>query len=265
MQVHTEAFEELKNMLSRDTVQAYFDPQAEHELHVDGCPMGLAATLTQRKPGEQVWQVVQYASRSLTDTEKRYSQIELEALAGNFGCKKFHLFLYGILFKMVTDHKPLESVLNKPTHKTSIRVQRIVNRMLDYDFAVEYRPGRENISDYTSRHPVPLQTCTKFELKTTKEVKRYVNYVVTCNTPNAVTKEQVQKATDEDPTPLALRGCIHQGWIDPKAENLQAYKQVFSELAVVDGMVVRGDRIVVPETLKQRMIEIAHEGHQGQV
>ena len=42
---HTEAFEELKNMLSSYTVQAYFDPQAEHELHVDGCLMGLAATL----------------------------------------------------------------------------------------------------------------------------------------------------------------------------------------------------------------------------
>ena len=63
---------------------------------MDGCPMVLAATLTQRKLGEQVWQVVQYASRSLTDTEKKYSQIELETLAGDFGCKKFNLFLYGI-------------------------------------------------------------------------------------------------------------------------------------------------------------------------
>ena len=96
-------------------------------------------------------------------------------------------------------------------------------------------------------------------------MKRYVNYVVTCNKPNAVTKEQVQKATDEDPTLLALKGCIHQGWIGAKAENLQAYKHVFSELAVVDGIVVKEDRIVVPETLRQRMIEIAHEGHQGQV
>jgi len=157
-QEHTEAFEELNNMLSSDTVQAaYFDPQAEHELHVHGCPMGLAATLTQRKPGEQIWQVVQYASRSLTDTEKRYSQIELEALAGDFGCKKFHLFLYGIPFKMVTDHKPLESVFNKPTHATSIRVKRIVNRMLDYDFVVEYRPGKEKISGYTSRHQFRTQ------------------------------------------------------------------------------------------------------------
>ena len=52
---HSEAFEELKNMLSSDTVQAYFDPQAEHELHIDGCPVGLAATLTQRKPREHIY------------------------------------------------------------------------------------------------------------------------------------------------------------------------------------------------------------------
>ena len=102
---------------------------------------------------------------------------------------------------------------------------------------------------------------TNFELRTTKEV----NYVVTCNTPNAVTKEQVQKATDEDPTLIALKGCIRQGWIDARVDNLQAYKHIFSELAVVDGIVVRGARIVVPEILRQRMIEIAHEGHQGQV
>jgi len=106
---------------------------------------------------------------------------------------------------------------------------------------------------------------TNFELRTTKEVRRNVNYVVTCNTPNAVTKEQVQKATDEDPTLIALKGCIRQGWVDARADNLQAYKHIFSELAVVDGIVVRGDRIVVPEILRQRMIEIAHEGHQGQV
>ena len=62
MQEHTQAFEELKDMLSSDTVQAYYDPQVEHELHMDGCPMGLAATLMQRKPGDQVWQVVQYTS-----------------------------------------------------------------------------------------------------------------------------------------------------------------------------------------------------------
>ena len=58
---------------------------------------------------------------------------------------------------MVTDHKPLESVFNKPTHATPIRVERIINRMLDYDFVVEYRPGKEKISGYTSRHQFRTQ------------------------------------------------------------------------------------------------------------
>ena len=58
---------------------------------------------------------------------------------------------------------------------------------------------------------------------------------------------------------------IHQGWFDAKAENLWVYKYVFSELAVVNRIVVRGDRIVVPETLRQRMVEIGHKGHQGKV
>ena len=132
--------------------------QAEHELHIDGFPVGLAATLTQRESLENsIGEWCNMPVGASPDPEKRYRQIELEALAGDFGCKKFHLFLYGRPFKIVTDHKPLESVFNKPTHTSSIRVQRIVNRMMDYDFIVEYRPGKENISDYTSRHPVSLQ------------------------------------------------------------------------------------------------------------
>ena len=213
---HTKTFDELKNMLSSDTVQAYFDPEAGHELHVDGYPMGPAATLTQRKPGEQEWQVVNMPVEALQKAEKRYRQIELEALAGDFGRRKFHQILYGKPFKIVTDHKTLEGVFNKPRHTTSIWVQRTPNRMLDYDFRVEYRRGKENISDYTSRHLLPLHSYTKFQMRTTKEVKRYVNYVVSCNTPNTVTKEQVQKNTDEDPALRELKSCIPNGWMTRK-------------------------------------------------
>lgn len=79
----------LKNVLSSDTVQAFSDPEAEHELHVD-----VDATLTQRKLGQQEWQEEQYARRSLTGTERRYSEIGFEALASDFGCRNFQLFLY---------------------------------------------------------------------------------------------------------------------------------------------------------------------------
>ena len=137
-----EAFEALKNALSADTVLAYFDPATDHEVHVDGCPLGISATFS---PNEDHWGVVQYARRALSDAERRYSQIELETLAADFACRKFHVFLYGKPFIVVTDHKPLEVIFNNPRHATSIRLQRMTVQMLDYEFKVEYRPGKTNI------------------------------------------------------------------------------------------------------------------------
>jgi hypothetical protein len=125
----------------------YFDPKAEHEVHVYGCLLGISETLVQKSENDGPWQVVQYASQSLSDTETRYSQIELETLAVDFACKKFHLYLYGIPFTIITDHKPFEAILNNPRHQTSIRLQRILVRIMDYQVKVEYRLGKDNISD----------------------------------------------------------------------------------------------------------------------
>ena len=86
-------------------VLAYFDPNAQHEVHVDGCPLRASATLVQRSPNEDNWRVVQYASRALSDVEQRYYQIELEMLAVDFAYRKFHVFLYGKPFTIFTDHK----------------------------------------------------------------------------------------------------------------------------------------------------------------
>ena len=107
---HQGAFESLKEGLCSDTVLVYFDPAAKHEVHVDGCPLGISATLVQRKSSDKGWRVVQYAIRALSDAERNYSQIELEMLAADFACRKFHVFLYGLSSKIVTDHKPLEVI-----------------------------------------------------------------------------------------------------------------------------------------------------------
>ena len=50
-------------------VLAYFDPNAQHEVHVDGCPLGVSVTLVQHSPNEDNRRVVQYASRALSDLE----------------------------------------------------------------------------------------------------------------------------------------------------------------------------------------------------
>ena len=147
---HQEAIEDLKKGLCEETTLTYFDPKAENEVHVYGCPLGISATLVQKSEKDGPWQVVQYASRSLSGTETRYPQIELETHAADFACKKFHLYLYGIPFTIITNHKPFEAMLNNPRHQTSIRLQRILVRIMGYQFKVEYRPGKDNISDDTS-------------------------------------------------------------------------------------------------------------------
>jgi hypothetical protein len=133
--------------LFEETTLTYFELKTEHDVHVYGCLLGISATLVQKSEKDGPWQVVQYASQSLSDTETRYSQIELETLAVDFACKKFHLYLYGIPFTIITDHKPFEAILNNPRHQTSIRLQRILVRIMDYQVKVEYRLGKDNISD----------------------------------------------------------------------------------------------------------------------
>ena len=93
-----------------------FDPSTEQEVHVDVCPLEISATLVQCGPKDDNWWVVQYGSRALSQIEQNYSQTELEMLAADFTCRKFHIFLYGLPFTInsYTDHKPLEVILNKP-------------------------------------------------------------------------------------------------------------------------------------------------------
>jgi len=68
-----------------------------------------------------------------------------------------------------------------------------------------------------------------------KQNRHCVSYIVSCDAPKAVTKEQVKEATDEGPALQTLKRCIHQGWIVTKVTSIQEYKHVFHELTTVDG------------------------------
>ena len=102
------SFEELKRRLTCAETLGYFDKEAPTTVITGASPVGLGAILTQQeKDGPRI---ISYASCSLSDTEKRYSQTEKEALALVWACEKFHPYVYGILFELVTDHKPLEVI-----------------------------------------------------------------------------------------------------------------------------------------------------------
>lgn len=90
------------------------------------------------------------ASKSLSDTERRYSQTEKESLALVWAVKRFYFYLAGLEFELVMDHKPLEATF-KPSSKPPTRIERWVLRLQSFKFKVIYKSGKDNIADPLSR------------------------------------------------------------------------------------------------------------------
>ena len=130
-----ETFIKLKNLVSSETVLAHFDASLDTFVITDAGAVGLGAILVQKQTDDTL-RPVHYASRSLTPQEKKYSQTEREALAVVWACEKFHIFLYGKPFTILTDHQPLK-VLYGLSGKPSPRILRWTLRLQSYEFNIE--------------------------------------------------------------------------------------------------------------------------------
>ncbi|XP_014672251.1 PREDICTED: uncharacterized protein K02A2.6-like [Priapulus caudatus] len=245
----TKSFKELKRRLANHETLAYFRQGEKTQVIAD---VGLGGILVQIQDGEP--RVVSYASRSLSDVERRYSQTEKEALALVWACEKFHTYLYGITFELVTDHKPLE-VIYSARSKPSARIERWVLRLQPYVFDVVYKPGKNNIADALSR----LTQVTKAQKNVAEE---YVQFVTKAATPRAMTTQEIEEESARDAELQEVRQCIslQKKWEDCKSAG---YKHLRDELCVVGNVVLRDRRIVLPCKLRPWAIELAHEGHPG--
>ena len=155
-----------------------------------------------------------HTSRSLAPVEQRYSQIEGESLAIEYGVLSNRMYLLGIKFTVVTDHKPLVSLYTKQRTRTKpgpMRVDRHRLRLLAYDFDVIHEPGHLNPTDYASRHPIPIGRYTQqaqADLAISDDVEMFVNAIMAEALPDAVTWQDIAKATDEDQTMKKLKTAI---------------------------------------------------------
>ena len=204
---HTVAFDRIKELLTSTPVIAYFDVEKDTSLIVDASPIGISAILTQSSANEAP-RVIAYASRALTPVERRYSQTEREALSIVWGVENFHIYLYGQLFTLVTDHRPLEVIYGNPKSKPPLRIKRWVLRLQQYNFTVMYKPGKDNPADFMSRHPAAFNTNENMG-------DQYVKYITINAIPKAMTIKEVQKETEKDETLPAVNQAIHTGeWTD---------------------------------------------------
>ncbi|XP_038059532.1 uncharacterized protein K02A2.6-like [Patiria miniata] len=184
------AFNALKESLAKATTLAYYDKTAPTKVIGDASPVGLGAVLVQEQRDGLV--PICYVSRSLTDCERRYSQTEKEALSLVWACERFHAYIYGRDFELLTDHKPLEAIYG-PRSKPCARIERWVLRLQLYNYKVVYVPGRENIADALSR-----LLSGKCKPEHAHGADEYVRFVAVSTTPRATTTKQVENASAED-------------------------------------------------------------------
>ena len=241
----------MKELITSTTALAYFDVNSKTRIVADASPVGLGAVLIQLQGVE--WRVIAYASRGLTDVERRYSQTEREALALVWACERFNMYIFGRDFELETDHKPLKYIYSQKS-KPSARVECWVLRLQAYDFKVIYRPGRTNIADALSRlnRRVP---CGE------GEHHDYVRSVVENSTPCALTPSEIEKASASDPEISLVKECVRTG--DWSACTIPAYLHVKNELCSYGQLLLRGSRIVIPQVLREHVLKLAYEGHQG--
>ena len=253
---HQTALDRIKNELDSTRILSYYDPNPTTTtiLQCDASQVGLGAWIRQEHNGEE--KIVAMASRALTDTERRYSNIERECLAVVFGLEKFEYYLLGREVLVETDHSPLQQIFKKNIAEAPARLQRLLLRCPKFDVTVKYKPGKSiPVADALSR------VCFKEE----KTVKHDIHFITTKSCPIDIST--IQDATMKDTELNRLKDIIYKGWPQFRKQcpqELWEYWNFRCDLVIEDGLILKGDRIVIPETLRGETLDMLHTGHQGE-
>ena len=255
MPEHSQAVTRLKDILSAKPVLRLYDPSKPVAIQADASSTGLGACLLQES------QPIAYASRALTDPETRYAQIEREMLAIVFAAEQFHQYIYGTEVEVMSDHKPLESIVLKPLRDASPRLQLMRLRLLRYKLTVRYVPGSKMyIADTLSRaHGASIAT------EDTQEDFRV--HSVTASLPATPQRiKEIQDATQSDETLIKLKDYAQNGWPTHKSAcspNVKPYWGLRDSIYEDDGLMFVGEKLIVPTSLRSDMLSKLHAGHMG--
>lgn len=278
-QHHDDAFEQVKKCLVSPPVLAFFDPSLPTMLQTDASRLqGLGFVLLQ-KHGDD-WKLVQCGSRFLSDTESRYAVIEVEMAAVLWAIRKCGTYLTGMPhFDLVVDHRPLVPILNSKMlgEIENARLQRMREKLTAYSFTARWQKGTAHCApDALSRAPVqdagtpgdaadsdgmdPLHAAVVSALHAVCEDGIRLAPL------RDQTLEKIRAAAQRDAEYIDLRGVILAGFPEHRHElepHLRAFWPVRSMLAVDDGFIVYGPRLLIPHSLRRETLENLHAGHQG--
>ena len=255
---HQKAFDSIKDAISSAATLNHFNPKFETIVQVDASKKGLGAALIQIDPADPGQErIVSFASKTLTNVEQRYANIEREYLAVVFGVEKFHTYLDGSKFVVQSDHSPLEKIHMKNLADTPPRLQRMKLRLQQYDFSLVYRKGAElRLADYLSRYP-PAPDKEEIVLEQTIHTVQWSEEKL----------EQLRRETKRDPLLSALTNIVLEGWpskCSELASELKVFWNIKDYISLDDGILLKGQQVIIPAALRQEVLTQIHgHCHQG--
>ncbi|UYV67682.1 K02A2.6-like [Cordylochernes scorpioides] len=257
-----EAFEKVKKLLSTSPALTLFDPNLPTTVSADASSYGLGAVLLQ-KSEDGYQKAVAYASRTMSETEKRWAQIEKESLAIVWACERFQDYLMGNTFSIETDHKPLIPIFStKNLDEMTPRIQRLRLRMMRYSYSIHHTPGKDIVvADALSRSPIKISHEKDLE----NEICSFVQQITSCPPFKDENMKEIWQYQNEERECREIKDYCEKGW--PTKNELSAEAKAFwclrYEMSVIDGLLMRNSRIYIPKSLRSKVLNSLHEGHLG--
>ena len=234
-------------MLLRTTL-AYYDHTQPLVLQTDGSEYGLGTALIQNNRS------IAFASKTLTDMETRYANIDRECLSICFNFEKFHTYVYGKHITVQNDHKPLEMIQRKPIHAAPPRLQCMLLRLQKYDYIIQYTPGKDMVlADMLSRFPSP---------KNNLLIELYKNIQTFNFTSDRL--NIIRGAAKRDPIHSTVYQRTLNSWLNRIQDVLHLahhFRGIRDGLTVEEGVLLKGNRICKPPELHDSTLYELPDSH----
>ena len=255
------AFARAKQLVASKQVLTHYDPQLPVVVQTDACEAGVSGVMSHVMPNGDEKPVL-FLSRALSKSERNYSQLDREALAIFWTVKKLHRFLYLKHFTLMTDCQALTSIFHPAKEipqMSAQRLQRYAIYLSGMSYDIKFRKSGENgNADALSRLP------SKPADETPDDTDKFMIHHLD-NAPTDVTA--VREETKKDPTLSKVFQSIQTGHWNINAPNISAeelkFYQFRNELTTQQGCIMRGIRVIIPNSLRKHVLDMLHEAHCG--